>query len=613
MKQLLILLFIHFSSSYTVCAQDISVEPPSWWHGLAVDTVQLMLFGDNINHLKASLDQQISAEITNITTSNNSDYLWITLDLSNLNSETTLQIDLIDGAKIVYQFQYAIESPLEPYSNGFDQSDAIYLITPDRFANGDTSNDDIAGYHERSDRADPDGKHGGDLEGIQRYLDYIIDMGFTAIWLNPIVENDNPKYSYHGYGATDFYKVDLRYGTNAEYKTFVKICHSKGLKVIMDMIHNHCSDNHPWLANRPTPDWVNQWEDYTQTNHKKSTLQDIHAAEIDKKTYTDGWFVPVMPDLNQRNPLLSTYLIQNAIWWSLYLDLDGIRMDTYSYPDKAYMKLWVERMATVVPDVSIVGEEWSTNPAHIAYWQKGKVNPDGYQSDLEYLMDFPTNQVLSQALTEQENWNTGIGKLYESISNDFQYPSPENLLIFPDNHDMVRVYTRLGEDLDMMKAATIFCLTTRGIPQIYYGTEILMTSPVDRQDGKIRSDYPGGWKGDTVNAFTGVGLYDDQIAFKNFLSKLLTWRKTKSVLHSGQLLHYVPRDGLYVYFRYDERDKVMVIINKNAKRYELDLRRFDEMLGKESRNGTSILTNERVKLDGSITLRPRESYVIEID
>jgi len=598
---------------FYVNAQELTVEPPHWWYDMEVDTVQLMLHGQGISSLNASLDKKTNAKITRQTKLVSDNYLLLTLDLSGVKTANTIEICLKKKRKKVHSFTYEIlQKPDLRLASGFDNSDAIYLITPDRFANADHENDDIIGFKEISNRSNPGGRHGGDLLGIKNHIDYIADMGFTAIWLNPIIENDNPEYSYHGYAATNFYKVDARFGTNEEYKNFVSTCHAKGIKVIMDMIHNHCSIEHPWIADLPAEDWLNTWDQYTETNHKKSTLQDIHAAEIDKKTYVDGWFVPSMPDLNQLNPYLETYLIQNSIWWSLFLELDGIRMDTYSYPDKDYMQKWVTAMEREVPSVSLVGEEWSVNPAYIAYWQKGKVNSDGFKSDLEYLMDFPTNQILDEALVEPEGWNTGLVKLYESIANDFIYPHPENLFIFLDNHDMVRSFTNLKENIDLMKSAMTFCLTTRGIPQIYYGTEILMTSPANRDDGRIRTDYPGGWTGDQVNAFTGQGLTTDQLDFRTFLTNLLHIRKSETVLQTGELTHYSPKDGVYVYFRHIAEDRIMVIINKNKEPYALDMNRFEQFIAQANLVGEDLISKQKIKLDEQLSLDPARSYIIKI-
>lgn len=609
----LLLFFLLFQNLVYSQDEKISLEPPHWYAELYTDTLQIMCYSKDIPLITAEISKQESVEIINIIHSDNRHYLWITLNLEKIKGSTAFVISFKDENERIIDVPYRIEpKPVFENQNGFDQSDVIYLITPDRFSDGDQSNNSFPDSKDMVDRNNPLARHGGDLKGIVDHLDYIKNMGFTAVWLNPIIENNNSKYSYHGYAATDFYKIDARFGSNEEYKEFVETCHKNGLKVIMDMIHNHCSSEHFWMADLPSKDWLNTWDEYTQTNHKKATLQDIHASEIDKKTYLDGWFVPTMPDLNQRNQMLSTYLIQNAIWWSLYLKLDGIRMDTYSYPDKNYMKEWVEAMNKIVPQVSIVGEEWSINPAHIAYWQKDKINSDGFSSDLEYLMDFPTNQLLAEALVEEEVWNKGLIRIYESIANDFIYPNPENLLIFLDNHDMTRGFTTINEDVDLLKLAMIFCMTTRGVPQVYYGTEILMTSPVQRDDGRIRSDYPGGWQGDQINAFTGAGLNEEQIHFRDFLTDLLNARKKEPILHYGQLTHFVPLDGVYVYFRHQGVEKIMVILNKNKEPYNLELKRFKEFIYDEELNGIDIILNENIKAKNQIELSPLRGYVIKL-
>ncbi len=606
-----LLLFTFFSCNSQIF--PIKIEPPHWYSNIAQDTVQLMCQGENIGLYTIELEKSKNVTIKNLHRSDNSNYVWITLFIHSTEPQN-INIIFKNENNIIHNVPYEIKkAPVFKNQNGFDQSDVIYLITPDRFADGDPTNNQLPGYEDIVDRKNPLARHGGDLKGILQQLDYIKDMGFTAVWLNPIIENNTSKYSYHGYAATDFYKIDARFGSNEEYKAFVQVCHKKGLKVIMDMIHNHSSIEHPWLKDLPSNDWINIWPSYTETNHRKSTLQDIHASEIDKKTYMDGWFVPSMPDLNQRNPFLSTYLIQNAIWWSLYLELDGIRMDTYSYPEKEYMKNWVDAMESVVPQVSIVGEEWTINPAHVAYWQKNKNNPDGFESNLQYLMDFPLNQLLAEALVEEENWNTGFIRMYESLANDFMYPNSDDLLVFLDNHDMTRGFTMLGENIDLLKLAMIFCTTTRGVPQIYYGTEILMTSPLQRDDGKIRADYPGGWENDVINAFTGEGLTEAQLEFRAFLTTLLNERKDEPVLHHGKLTHYLPKDGVYVYFRTLEDKKVMVILNKNKTPYTLELNRYNQFLMGGKIKGKELISAEQLMAEGTMTLDPLRGYVIRLN
>ena len=378
---------------------------------------------------------------------------------------------------------------------GFTNDDVMYLITPDRFANGNPHNDTIKGLKEKADRSNPEGRHGGDLQGVADHLDYIADMGFTALWLNPVQENDMARTSYHGYAVTDFYKVDPRLGSNEEFKDLSKAAKEKGIKMIMDMIMNHCGSEHWWMKDLPSTDWINYGGKFVGTNHIHSTVQDPYASQADKKLFTEGWFVKQMPDMNQRNPLLAQYLIQNTIWWIEFAGLDGIRMDTYPYPDKDFMTHWSCSVMDEYPKFSIVGEEGSLNPAIVAYWQAGNNNRDGYTSCLGSLMDFPMQDALVKGLNGSEKeWNHGLIKMYEMLANDFIYPDPYNLVIFADNHDQSRFFTQINEDFDLFKMGIAYILTMRGIPQIFYGTEILMKNPDGKVDAVIRSDFPGGWK-----------------------------------------------------------------------------------------------------------------------
>ena len=372
-------------------------------------------------------------------------------------------------------------------------------------------------------------------------------MGFTAIWLNPVLENDMPDYSYHGYAATDFYKVDQRFGSNEEYRALIAKAKDKGIKIIMDMILNHCGSEHWFVKDMPTDDWVNFGGEYVNTSHRRNTVQDIHASEYDKRMFSDGWFVKTMPDLNQRNPLLATYLIQNTIWWIEYSGLSGIRMDTYPYPDKDFMTDWTCAIRAEYPNFNTVGEEWVNNPAIVSYWQEGKDNHDDYTSCLPSLMDFPIQYALAQALVQEEKqYGSGLIELYKMLSQDFLYADPYSLVVFPDNHDMDRFFTQVNEDLDLFKMGIAYILTLRGTPQLYYGTEILMDNEGAPGDhGIIRTDFPGGWKGDEVNGFTGKGLSEQQKEAKAYIKKLLNWRKTNAS-HPPRQAHAVctARGGL---------------------------------------------------------------------
>jgi len=587
------------------------IEPPFWWSGMQNQDLQLMIYGENLCQLDVSISSS-SVELERVHKADNCNYLFLDLRIVSDKQSFEFPIDFKNDNQS-FTSTYSIKEKNKPIiTDGFDQSDAIYLITPDRFANGDPSNDDIDGYKELANRKEDYGRHGGDLKGINDQLGYIRDIGFSAIWLNPILENDMPKYSYHGYACTDYYQVDKRFGSNDYYQTFVANAQRAGLKVIMDMIVNHCGLHHWWMEDQPFDDWINKWDQYTETSHKKLTLQDPNASKYDRKVYNDGWFVTTMPDMNQRNPFLAKYLIQNSIWWTQFLGLNGIRMDTYSYANNQFMVDWVDALASEFPDLSIVGEEWNENASVVAYWQADKWSVDSLESELEFLMDFPLNQTVPKAFSEEEGWGTGLVKIYNSVAMDFLYPSPHNLLIFPDNHDMSRIYTLLDEDLRKLKMVTTLYLTMRGIPQFYYGTEILKTSPKERNDGKIRSDYPGGWEGDEINAFEGIGLTADQKDYKNFLTEMLEWRSEEAVIHHGKLTHFVPFDGMYVYFRHNAKDAFMVIHNKNEKTSTLKLDRFEEIL-KDYNSGVNILDAEEVfDLGSSLEVEGMSATVLEL-
>lgn len=599
-----------------VLAQDYQinkVEPPFWWSGMRSSQLQIMVYGDNISELKPRLEYT-GIKIDQVIEVSNPNYLFINLSVSPMTDPGSFEIDFLKGSKVKSSYTYRLLEREKGSASrkGFDNSDVMYLITPDRFANGNPSNDNADGLKEKSNRENPGGRHGGDIQGIRDHLDYIEDMGFTAIWVNPVLENDQPQYSYHGYSTTDFYKVDLRFGTNEEYAELAREAKGKGIKLIMDMILNHCGSEHWWMKDVPTEDWINYGGKFIQTNHRRTTVQDPYASEHDHKGFVDGWFVKTMPDLNQRNELLATYLIQNTIWWIEYAGLAGIRMDTYPYPDKDFMTNWTCRVMEEYPDFNIVGEEWSLNPSIVAHWQRGKNNQNGYESCLPSLMDFPVQSALVTALSEEENWNSGFIKLYEMLANDFQYADPSNLVIFPDNHDMSRIYTQLNEDPELLKMALVYTLTMRGIPQIYYGTEVLMKNPGTEDHGVIRSDFPGGWEGDKQNAFTGA-LGKNQREMQKFVKKLLSWRKTSIVVHNGRLMHYAPENNTYVYFRYSEMDKVMVILNKSDSQLELDLSRFKEQLDDLKIRGVDVITGNVVNAGATLALPEKSCMVIDFD
>lgn len=584
------------------------VEPPNWWVGMQHNEIQLLVYGDNIVDLKASITSD-AVELVQQIAVENPNYLFLDLRIAPNAQAGEITIDFYDGKRKKLTHSYPLLTRDSSISReGFDNSDVMYLITPDRFANGDPSNDVIPSMKEKVvNRSDDLGRHGGDLKGIENHLDYIKNLGFTAIWLNPVLENDMYRTSYHGYAATDFYKVDARFGTNEDYRRLCAKAQEKGIKIIMDMILNHSGSEHWFVLDPPTKDWINNNNTYVQTSHRRTTHQDPYASEYDKKAFVDGWFVKTMPDLNQNQPQMATYLIQNTLWWIEYSGITGIRMDTYPYPDKEYMSRWNDAILKEYPEFNVVGEEWSYNPAVVSFWQRGKINSSGYTSSLPSVMDFPIQNAVVQALVEEENWNTGWIKAYEMLGNDHLYPDPFNLVIFPDNHDMDRIYTQLGKDTDLLKMAMIYFSTMRGVPQFYYGTEIGMKNDLPGH-GQIRSDFPGGWPGDAINGFTGEGLSETEKNIKAFTTTLLNWRKNSPVIHSGKLMQFAPADGVYTYFRYDEDQIVMVVFNKNEKVVEHDLSKYAEILG-DATKGTELFNGTTVGLTNPLSLPPRSGMI----
>lgn len=588
------------------------LEPAFWWAGMKNQNLQLLVHGENISDLKPEIKAE-GISIEKVSFVENPNYLFVDLQLDENVKAGNFDILFKKGKKTVLKYNYELKQRREASAQraSFTPADVMYLITPDRFVNGNPDNDNVEGLKDLANRKEHFGRHGGDIQGMIDHLDYISDMGFTAIWVNPLLENNMDQYSYHGYSTTDYYKIDPRYGSNEEYLNLSKLAKEKGIGIIMDVILNHCGSEHWWMKDLPSKDWINNKSEFTPCSHKRSTVQDQYASKEDLKQFADGWFVKTMPDLNQRNEFMAKYLIQNVIWWIEYADLYGIRVDTYPYSDSKFLAEWSRRVMEEYPNFNIVGEEWSTNPAIVSYWQKGKVNHDGYVSYLPSLMDFPLQDALKQALIKEETWGTGWIKLYEMLANDFLYADPGNLVIFPDNHDMSRIYNQLDKDYDLFKMAMTYILTTRGIPQIYYGTEILANDDGNGDHGKLRSDFPGGWKGDERNAFTGKGLTDQEKEAQNFTKTLLNWRKNSKEIHEGKLMHYAPENGVYCYFRYTDTGKVMVIMNKKDEKVGLFTNRFHEMLNGNEK-AIDILTGKELKIGSTIEIPARSVMILEI-
>jgi glycosidase len=607
-------LFLSIGLASISYGQIERVEPPFWWAGMKNTELQIMVYGKAIGSLRPEMVYD-GVEIKKTVSVENPNYLFLYLEIAPNSSPGKFIIDFKNSKGNVREsvsFELLEREDGSAERKGYDNSDVMYLITPDRFANGNLTNDSVASLSEGVDRTNKWGRHGGDIQGIINNLDYLKDLGFTAVWINPVLENNQKEQSYHGYSTTDFYKVDPRFGSNEEYRGLSKKAGEKGIKLIMDMIMNHCGSGHWWMDDLPSGDWLNSPNEYVKTSHRRTTLRDAYSSQYDKRNFTDGWFVPTMPDLNQRNSQLAKYLIQNTIWWIEFADLSGIRMDTYPYSDKDFMTDWTCSIMQEYPYFNICGEEWSLNPAVLAYWQQGKDNPDGYTSCLPGLLDFPLQNALVKALTEEEKSDAGMINLYDMLSNDFLYVDPFKHVIFPDNHDMSRIYSQLGEDYNLYKLAMVYFTTIRGTPQFYYGTEVLMSNMGDNSHGNIRSDFPGGWQGDKINGFSGKGLTGKQLEAQTFIKKLLNWRKNSKVVHQGKLMHFVPIDGVYVYFRYDENKKVMIVLNKSKEKKGLDLKPFAEMLN-GSISGLDVITGKKVFLQALLEIDSKQPMIIELD
>jgi len=586
------------------------IDPPSWFTGMNDDAVQLMVYGKEIGSYDVKTDYP-GVEVKTMIRTENPNYLFVNLSISDQAVPGTVTLTFTRGKQRLTHSYPLLAKPAGP-AQGLNSSDVIYLLMPDRFANGDTTNDNVAGMTEQPDRSNPGGRHGGDLKGIVSHLDYLHSLGVTGIWLNPFLENNQQRSSYHGYSTTDFYKSDPRYGSNDEFRELVAEAHRRGMKVVMDMIFNHIGSFHWWMKDLPSKDWIHQFDEFTRTNYKASTYMDPYASERDRMLMEKGWFDVTMPDLNQSNPLVETYLIQTSLWWIAFSDLDGIRMDTHPYPLPDMMARWAKRIEEEFPGFFIVGEVWYDDPALSSYWALNKVNHDGYRSNLPSLTDLPVCFATHRAFEGKLNPTDALSKLYNVLSQDFLYPEPFRNVIFLDNHDMTRFYTQTGKSLDAYKMGLSFIMTTRGIPQLYYGTEIVMEGDKSLGDGRLRDDFPGGWPGDARNAFTETGLTGQEKEALEFTRLILNWRKDKEVIHTGRLKHFIPSEGVYVYFRYNSSESVMVIINANQKESKTinGWKYAESLVGFTV--GTDIISGRKIDDLNSFAIAPQTAMIIEL-
>ena len=594
----------------SIMAYEIDhLEPPFWWVNMEEEKLQLLVHGKNISFLQPQIEYE-NVEIISVKRTENNNYLFIDLSIKNANAGS-FDIQFIRLGKVEAEYRYVLRerSLGSKDREGFDPGDVIYLITPDRYANGDPRNDSVDGLREKLKRNNKDGRHGGDIQGIIDHLGYIDQMGFTQLWLNPVLVNDQKTYSYHGYSTTDFYNIDPRFGNNRLYLELSEKAKARGIGIIKDVILNHIGSEHWWMDDLPSKDWINNGGNFIGTNHIHESVHDPHLSIFEKNLFTDGWFVKSMPDLNQRNELLETYLIQNSIWWIEYANLSGFRVDTYPYVDKHFLSAWSMRISSEYPNFNFVGEEWNDNPTIVSYWQKDSPRHDDYVSFIPSMMDFPLQSAIVKGLKEKESWNSGIGNIFRVLANDFQYGNPYNLVVFLGNHDMTRIYSELNERLDLYKMAMSIICTIRGIPQIYYGTEIAMSSSSDH--GELRKDFPGGWPDDEKDAFTGNGLNETELEAQSYLKRLLNWRKGNLAIAKGDLVHYPVKDNVYVYFRNYQKNLVMVIVNNSERAKTVYPNQYNEII-KGRTKGVNIINDRLHYLLREINISGKSTMILEI-
>ncbi len=588
-----------------------NVEPPYWWVGMANDTLQVMLTGPDIAQASAEvdysgvkLDRQVSLDSPNYK------LLYFTIAPDTKPGKMPIRLNL-NGRKHTLDYELKARDMKGEDYEGFSAADVLYLLMPDRFAQGDAVAATDLEYNDAPDRTQPSTRHGGNLKGIADKLDYLDSLGITAIWSCPVLENDMPGGSYHGYATTDYYRIDPRFGTNADWQDLIAQAHKRGIKVVMDMIFNHSGSNHPWMKDMPSKDWYNHPEGNELTNFRLSTIHDPYVSDYDLDHTVNGWFVSAMPDLNQKNPHLMKYLIQNSIWWIESSKINGIRMDTYPYADMQGMAQWAADVLKEYPNFNIVGECWYGNEAGPAFWQSGsKINP--VETNLPTVMDFKYNIDREKMFFEETDpWN-GLNHVYDHLALDYLYPDPQHILTFLDNHDTDRFLPEMPDSLGVWKQALAFLLTSRGIPQLYYGTELLMNGTKKISDGYIRLDMPGSFPGDKVDAFTREGRTDMQNEAWDYLSRLLQWRRGEAndVIAKGTLKHFMPQNGIYAYERRLGDKQVVVLLNGQSEPNTVTMERTVEILpyGKTMRD---LVSGKDVTITEEMTFAPRQVMILQ--
>ncbi len=589
------------------------VEPMFWWVGMKNPKLQLIVHGNKIADRTVKLGYP-GVKLVQVHKVENPNYLFIDLEIYPAAKPGAFTIAFArPGAKnLEYKYELKARDHAANRAQGVTSKDLIYLLMPDRFSNGDPSNDSIAGMREHGiNREKMYSRHGGDIQGIMNHLDYLKDLGVTAIWLTPAVENDEPSASYHGYAVTDHYKVDARYGTNDLYKKFVEKSHSMGLKVVMDLVHNHAGTEGYTIQDMPMKSWVHQWPKYTKSNFRDAAVMDPHASPMDRKIMLDGWFDKRMADMNENNPYVQNFLTQNHIWWVEYAGVDGFRLDTYPYNDPEYMADWARKVKAEFPHLSIFGETLVWSVANQAYFTQGNTVNRGFDTQLPGVTDSQMKEGITEALNGKEGWTDGVNRLYAIVAQDFMYQDATRNVVFLDNHDMSRFLSVVNEDFTKFKSGMAMLLTMRGIPQMYYGDELLMKN-YSNPDGLVREDFPGGWPGDKSNKFIARGRTAKENEAFSYVRTLANYRKNTTALQTGKLMQFIPQKGVYVYFRYDAQKTVMIIYNSNeGDAKDLNTDRFNERMAGFTK-AVDVITGNPVDDIKNIKVAAKTTLVLEL-
>ncbi len=586
------------------------LNPPFWWVGMKNPKLEILLYDQNINDYTVRIDNTVGIELEKVKRVSNPNYLFIDINILPQAKPGIFDIVLYGNNRNTKRYKYELRKRKNMIERGLRSSDFIYQIMPDRFANGDYTNDNFEDMMQQGiNRKKMYFRHGGDIQGIIEHLDYIKSLGASAIWATPLLENNQPYASYHGYAITDFYNIDKRFGNNELYKKMVSKAHKKGLKTIMDIVLNHCGNENWLMHDIPSSDWIYQWPEFTRSNFRSSVVADPYVSDFDRDKLTKGWFDYSMPDFNQSNDLLATYLIQNNIWWAEYTQLDGYRIDTWFFPNQDFLSKWVKSIKNEFPDITLFGETWVQNESVQAYFTKNNKSGCNKNFNLPAVLDFQLNFAIEEALTKPQTWTGGIARLYYTLAQDFLYDNAYNNIIFLDNHDKSRIFSTLGEDMDKLKCAIGLLMTLRGIPAIYYGTELLFKGD-GKPDGTVRQDFPGGWKEDKINKFIKTGRNLEENDIYNYIRKLAFYRKENPVLQTGKLKHFIPENGLYVYFRYNKEKTIMIILNTGDKLQVLNKKRYGELLGNHIK-AKNIITNKIINLN-DIKIKKNNILILEL-